>query len=98
MIYEEAVKKFEPYIDNEAYTDSFQEACKMAIEALERQIPKKATVEPLYVKGNPIPIDYYVMCECGKWICYPTEYEAKENYKYCPKCGNRIEWDWSDEE
>ena len=36
MKYEEAIKKFEPYIDNEAYTDSFQEACRMAIETLEK--------------------------------------------------------------
>lgn len=36
MTYEEAIKEFEPFIDHEAYTDSFQEACRMAIEALEK--------------------------------------------------------------
>lgn len=36
MTYEEAIKEFEPFIDHEAYTDSFQEVCKMAIEAFKK--------------------------------------------------------------
>ena len=100
MTYEEAIEtiKIAKAEVERNYPLAYQIAFDMAIEALETQIPKKATVEPLYDKENPNPIDYYVMCECGKWICHPNEYEAKDNYKYCPKCGNRIEWDWSDEE
>ena len=112
MTYEEAIRLLHPNTSKEAIAEleyyngfnkdktisTINEAIILLCGAAEKQIPKKATVEPLYAKGNPNPIDYYVMCECGKWICYPNEYEAKDNYKYCPKCGNRIEWDWSDEE
>ena len=38
---EQAIKSLSAYIDNEAYTDKFQNVCKLAIEALEKQIPKK---------------------------------------------------------
>lgn len=68
-------------------------------ELVEKQIPKKAPIKPLYFEGNPKPIDYMVHCpDCDEPICHPTEYEAKEYYQYCPHCGRRVEWDWSDEE
>lgn len=33
----EAIKKLERYVGNECYTDEYQEACKMAIAALQEQ-------------------------------------------------------------
>ena len=45
MTEQEAIKRLAPIVNNEAYTDSFSDACKMAIKALEKQIPKKPTIE-----------------------------------------------------
>lgn len=36
MTPEEAIEGLKPYIDNEAYTEHFQDVCKTAIEALEK--------------------------------------------------------------
>ena len=91
MTAQEAIKRFKPIIDNEAYTDSYQDACKMAIEALEKQIPKKI----LYRKqnyGTP-----WLCCECEADQT-PTEFfsidgsEPKEKHTYCWKCGQKLDW------
>lgn len=39
----EAIKELQPFVDNEhdVYTHNLQNACKLAIDALEKQIPKK---------------------------------------------------------
>ena len=36
MTPEEAIEGLKPYIDNEAYTEHFQDVCKTAIKALEK--------------------------------------------------------------
>ena len=66
MTYEEAIKRFKIIVNNEAYTDSFQDACRLAIEALEKQIPKK----PNYVYDDE-PLCPYCqeVIEGGDVIC-----------------------------
>lgn len=44
---QEAIKRLAPIVNNEAYTDSFSDACKMAIKALKRQISLQRIVERL---------------------------------------------------
>ncbi len=57
------------------------EALKMAIEALEKQIPKKPS-GTLTISG----ISRYKsgVCKCGTAIAMV--------YKYCPNCGQAIDW------
>ena len=66
-------------------------AIETAIEALEKQIPKKI----LYVKqnyGTP-----WLCCECESDQT-PTEFfstdgsEPKEKHTYCWKCGQKLDW------
>ena len=38
---EEAIEGLNPIVDNEAFTDRFQDVCRTAVAALEKQIPKK---------------------------------------------------------
>lgn len=89
MTHEEAIKAFKPITDNEAYTDNFQDACKMAIEALEKQIPKK----PKEYEDK-----YYACPACRnvllhKWEKYPTKLMDKDNgLPYCLNCGQAIDW------
>ena len=57
----------------------------------------KADVVPFYAdKERTEIIDYMVKCKCGMFVCYPTEYQAKENYKFCPRCGQEIYWEYEE--
>ena len=63
----------------------------IAIQALEKQIPKK----PTYEGDGYAPDGTFVFDE---WICpcCETRYEVDyDDYDYCPNCGQKI--DWSDE-
>ena len=70
---------------------SFENAYGMAIQALEKQIPKK----PTYEGDGYAPDGTFVWDE---WICpccgsrYEVDYD---DYDYCPNCGQKL--DWSDE-
>ena len=85
MTREEAAKKFEPYIDNECYTDSFQEACRMAIEAIKNERPKGHWVEVYDLDY----LSYLYSCDqCGEPA--PTKRETMFDQiltGYCPNCG-----------
>lgn len=55
----DAIKHFEPYLDNECYTDKHRQAVKMAIDALREQEdhahPEPLTVEELcQMEGEPV--------------------------------------------
>ena len=64
------------------------EAIDMAINALEKQIPKK----PTYEGDGYAPDGTFVFDE---WICPCCEkrYEVDyDDYDYCPNCGQKIDW------
>ena len=65
-----------------------KEALKVAIQALEKQIPKKPMISyDERVKEN--------WCSCG--VCaFGLGWKRTIHYKYCPDCGQKL--DWSDEE
>ncbi len=92
MTNEEAIKELkedrETYQDfiNQGYADNEEIkrgllALDMAIEALEKQVPKKVAAD-IYYDGAVSHI-----CLCGA--------EVEENQAYCDVCGQMI--DWSDE-
>lgn len=67
------------------------QALDMAIEALEKQIPKKPEfIADGYADGELV-YDTWVCPSCGKY--YEVDYD---DYDFCPKCGQHI--DWSEEE
>lgn len=83
MTLEQAIKSLSAYIDNEAYTDKFQSVCKLAIESLEKQIPKKL------VCGY----DEDMICpKCSAFICWEhnLKSELHQQTKYCEFCGQAI--------
>ena len=63
------------------------EADKIAISALEKQIPKKPSYEgDGYADGEMV---------YDTWICpcCDTRYEVDyDEYDYCPECGQGIDW------
>jgi len=83
-------------IDDEIPIDD-KTALEMAIQALEKQVPKKipAVKTPCHVKAFDSDTEtvYTYSCVncpvCSKWIV------ANVNHKYCQYCGQAL--DWSDE-
>ena len=84
MTIEEAIKdikeNIQPYVGGKSL--------EMAIEALEKQIPKKV----IYGGDGYAPDGTFVWDE---WLCpncnsrYEVEYEEHD---YCPNCGQAIDW------
>ena len=59
----------------------------MAIKALEKQIPKKWGSDDL---GDG---EYVYKCPCCNEYWALMEGTPKDNeYNYCPKCGQKLEW------
>ena len=69
-----------------------RDAFKLAINALEKQIPKKPTLEADGYSDGQLIYDTWICPYCEKR--YETEYD---NYDYCPNCGQAIDWsDWNE--
>ena len=102
MTYEEAMKILHPnttltalaeveyyggFNGQEAKIKAVEEACLLACEALEKQIPKK----PTSTRGK-----YgHTECACCGWVVESFCGDL-EQYPFCPNCGQAI--DWSDDE
>ena len=72
------------------------EACRMGMNALEKQIPKKATEETIN-RGIDISgeydIDFNLCCPACGGIVGTFEGEVDEYFvKYCPNCGQALDW------
>ena len=57
------------------------EACEAAIQALEKQVPKKA----IYYPNNIM----FECPSCGGDIVFDNE---KEEHQYCLMCGQKLDW------
>ena len=75
------IEYYNGFSGKEACIEAIEDACRLAIEALEKQVPKK-----------PRETRCALMCaSCGHKI---TEKGCKKlNRKYCKKCGQRILWE-----
>lgn len=91
MTPEEAIKGLKPIVDNEAFTEPFQDVCKTAIAALAKQIAKELELEAdgYDNDGNLIyDTGYCPDCRHVFEVCYETP-------DYCPDCGKHLKWpDW----
>ena len=95
MTYKEAIKVLRFVLDPREYPNGEKSKCyqynlgaiNKAIEALEKQTPKK----PTRTKGK-----YgHTECACCGWVVESFCGDL-EQYPFCPNCGQAI--DWSDEE
>ena len=86
MKYEEAIKHFKSL--QKRYTKEHNgrmcEKVNLALEALEKQIPKK----PLHMHKN-----YYCpICKEDGWMLWDDAI-PNDMDKYCGKCGQAIDWE-----
>lgn len=67
---------------------SLNEALDMALQALEKQIPKKPTYEgDGYAPDGTFIYDTWICPCCDKR--YEVDYD---DYDYCPNCGQKLDW------
>ena len=93
MTESEAIKELQQYVGLPFEMDVLDEAAKMAIQALEKQIPKK----PIFSHNLSDTLSLF-HCECGNAIKVSHDIGIMNNNNapnYCSKCGCRL--DWSDE-
>lgn len=63
------------------------DAIRIAISALEKQMPKKQDLEGDGYADGKLVYDTWICPGCRK------EYELDyDEYKYCPECGQAIDW------
>ena len=91
MTHEEAIKNINALNavcgQKDLYDAEFENALALAIEALEKQIPKK----PLHMHKN-----YYCpICKDDGWMLW-DDAVPNDMDSFCGKCGQAI--DWSDDE
>ena len=84
------------------YAESFIKAFDMAIQALEevQQYRAIGTPEELQaamekqIAKKPIKKERsgIVYCVCGNFIGYKSPKNGKIPFKYCPNCGQKLDW------
>lgn len=90
MTNEEAKALFEEDLKDGKCSDDCPEcnAREKAIEALEKQIPKKPTFE-----GDGFDENGNIIYDTWICPCCEEEYEVDyDDHKYCPWCGQMIDW------
>ena len=96
MTESEAIKilqrDLEIQVKNKALTDGI-EAIQIAIQALEKQIPKKPRKTDSY-RGVLKRVYAYVCPTCGN-ACLEKYMNERQNTMFCWNCGQKL--DWSDE-
>ena len=89
----EAIKELQDNVDLPYGVTVSDEASKIAIQAIEKQIPKKPEYEADGYADGELVYDYAKCPICG----HDFEYGINDwGCKYCSDCGQKL--DWSDEE
>ena len=82
----QAISHFSHGISHDIFSEPVTTYAKLAVEALEKQIPKK----PLHMHKN-----YYCpICKEDGWMLWDDAI-PNDMDKYCGKCGHAIDWEVS---
>ena len=77
-----SIKTYMSYLNGELCPTA-----EIAVEAIEKQIPKTPNYEGDGYSDGVLVYDTWICPCCGK--DYEVDYD---DYKYCPKCGQAIDW------
>jgi hypothetical protein len=82
------------YLPTPMFNNEIDEAKRMAIKTLEKQIPKK----PFKTMDENNPYYKYMpwCCPCCKETLYEDTEWGNQEFAYCTDCGQKL--DWSDED
>lgn len=89
------IEYYNGFSGKEACIEAIEDACRLAIEALEKQTPKRTTYIHLntrYTHWGRVRHDKFMCCNCGLTKEFVDGHASQ--YKFCPQCG--LEIDWSD--
>ena len=91
------IEYYNGFKGKEACIEAIEDACRLAIEALEKQEPKRTTYIHLntrHTHWGRVRHDQFRCCNCGLTKEFVDGHASQ--YKFCPQCG--LEIDWSEEE
>ena len=91
------IEYYNGFSGKEACIEGIEDACRLAIEALEKQVPKRTTYIHLntrYTHWGRVRHDQFRCCNCGLTKEFVDGHASQ--YKFCPQCG--LEIDWSEED
>ena len=76
-----------------AYSQAYNDALEMAIEALKAQEPVKPTVE-----HNPAGQPMWCCGNCGTTLFFKfprqtDDEDERNNYRFCNYCGMKVKWE-----
>ena len=94
MTESEAIKEFQDNIDLPYGVTVSDEASRMAINALEKQIAKKPIMKPYF---DDMEEEYLCCPTCGEILTDRIPLDNKDFYFHCLNCGQKFNWE-SDEE
>ena len=77
-----------------AYTSEMAEFKALAIDAIEKQIPKKPIKTKIATLNKSPEAVSWESIHC----CPRCESNLAPEYKYCPQCGLEIDWSEDDDE
>lgn len=87
---QEAIKELQNSIDLPFEYYVSEEATKMAVNALEKQIPKKPRKTNSY-RGIFRKIYAYVCPNCGN-ACLEKQANERQDTMFCWNCGQKLDW------
>ena len=91
------IEYYNGFSGKEACIEAIEDACRLAIEALEKQVPKRTTyihLNTYYTHWGRVRHDQFRCCNCGLTKEFVDGHASQ--YKFCPQCG--LEIDWCDED
>ena len=87
MTESEAIKEFQQNIDMPFGSNISREASKLAVQALEKQIPKKPRNERSSVPLSRTSVRFVDWYKCGK-----CNFDLSKQFVCCPYCQSVIDW------
>lgn len=71
------------------------EDLSVALEALEKEVPKRVTKRDIKVKALDVETEQILTFICGK--CPNCTKWISQNNNHCPHCGQKVSWEEEDD-
>lgn len=89
MTENEVIKEFQQNIDMPFGSNISREASELAIQVLEKQIPKKPIMKQYF---EDLEEEYLCCPTCGEILTDRIPADNKTFYFHCMNCGQKFDW------